>query len=730
MPFVIARSLRVLCCLFSHLPQPLCLLVVVSLGLLVSSSAGCSKKVGVSGPPESGGEPISAAKALIYLQADLESVDQVLITVANRALAGRLGPLRDFQTLADQEQGDLAGILEERVETAVTKIESEKALHDKFIVNEFEPGWTRAASEWQRVASARDKFEREERKAQQTALALGAEHRWFWLASLVAVAALLALFTVDRRHEVRRYLNGGRARGLALGKVLLGLLAVLGLLTASLFFASDGILVDWLDRSPGTNAVARIADGAAEDAAKTSELQTRQSTQRKEIEALREKLEAEFGRVLPAKRAAPLFDRWWAYWEAATKRRAQLKSLEQCQARVDLDLAAIKTDEAAIATALDATEKWRRQANRLCGFIGLALTSLVAFGAVIFARSVKSRTRKLTNTCPLCLTEGSLKEAGNGDGQGLAEGMVRCKAVISESPFEECMFDFPSMFRPVPKVCFPTLGIPSAGKTHWLAMVYRELNKGNFPKEVEFAKIRSSSSDDFERIVDDILVSKSSPGANQHHSMPRPLVFNFLDHDRLGRSNILVNIFDYSGEVLRAMTLEDQQRKRAFTADGYFFFLDPTKSSDEQTQPLANFRQDVRTVKGLRAGQQIRCPIALCVPKIDLMPTEDYARGGNIVDKFYDDLRDIGWGMDEVTIKKRSDLMRRLRDDIWPGWEIERQIDDLFGGRYMFFPLTPVGLNEPGEQDLSKRTIAPVGILHPLMWLLHMNGYPVLSSIK
>ncbi len=732
MPFGFAKMSRFCCSLWGQSRQPFSLIPVVALAIALAGNAGCSKKVGYSAPLEAGGEPVSAAKALIQLQADLESIDLVIIAAANRALDGRFGPLRDFQRLADQEQGDLAGILDERVEAAVKKVEGENAIHDKFIANEFEPAWKQAAAERQRVATSRDTFEREERKAQQTALALGTEHRWFWLASLVAVAALLALLAVDKRHEVRRYLNGGRAKGLALGKVLLALLALLCILTASLFFASDGILVDWLDRSSGATAAARIAENSTEDAEKLAELQTRQSAQRKEVDTLREKLETEFSRVLPAKEAVSLFDRWWAYWEAATKRRAQLKSLEQCRARLEVDLAAIKTDEAAIGTARDATERWRRQANRLCGFIGLALTSLVAIGGVMFARSTKGRTRKLANTCPLCLTEGSLKEAGDGDGGGqqLAEGMVRCEAVISESPFEECRFDFPSMFRPVPKVCFPTLGIPSAGKTHWLAMVYRELNKGNFPEEVEFAKIRSSSSEDFERIVDDILVSKSKPGATQTSVMPRPLVFNFIDHDRLGRSNILVNIFDYSGEVLRSMTLEDHQRKRAFTADGYFFFLDPTKSSDEQTQPLANFRQDVRTVKGLRAGQQIRCPVALCVPKIDLMPDEDYARGGNIVDRFYDDLRDIGWGMDEASITKRSVLMRRLRDDIWPGWEIERQIDDLFGGRYMFFPLSPVGLNEPGERDLAKRTIAPVGILHPLMWLLHMNGYPVLSSGK
>ena len=204
------------------------------------------------------------------------------------------------------------------------------------------------------------------------------------------------------------------------------------------------------------------------------------------------------------------------------------------------------------------------------------------------------------------------------------------------------------------------------------------------------------------------------------------MVFNFQDQDRPVRSDILVSIFDYSGEVLRQMTLEDHQRKRALTADGYFFFLDPTKTADEQYKELLKFSQDVRTVKGLRAGQQIRCPIALCVPKIDLMPVQPYARGGNFVDKFYADLEDIGWGMDMASIKKRSDLMRGLRDAIWPNWHLERKIDDLFGGRYMFFPLTPMGLNKPGETVLSNRIIAPVGILHPLMWLLHMNGFPVL----
>ena len=32
-----------------------------------------------------------------------------------------------------------------------------------------------------------------------------------------------------------------------------------------------------------------------------------------------------------------------------------------------------------------------------------------------------------------------------------------------------------------------------------------------------------------------------------------------------------------------------------------------------------------------------------------------------------------------------------------------------------------------GETDLSLRTISPFGLLEPLLWLLEMNGYPVLD---
>lgn len=328
----------------------------------------------------------------------------------------------------------------------------------------------------------------------------------------------------------------------------------------------------------------------------------------------------------------------------------------------------------------------------------------------------------------MCMAVGKLEPVT----EGAATDMVRCSNVISDNPFEECHFTFNSLYRDMTKLCFPTLGHPSSGKTHWLAMTYRELNQGNYPASVQFDKVRSDSSEDMDRIVDDLINSRLSTMATMVDRLPRPLLFNFRDHDRLGASNLMVSIFDYSGEVLQRMTLNDPQRRRALDADGYLFFLDPTQRSEEQVKELIDFREDVRVLRKVRSGQALRAPVALCVSKIDLLVNQEYADPGGTgpIGRFYKELEEIdpaGTGLTLEIVQRRSDAIRRLRDTIWPGWQIEKQIHELFGGRCLFFPLTPVGMTELGIEDLGQRTIQPYGILDPLMWLLHMNGYNVLE---
>ena len=151
-----------------------------------------------------------------------------------------------------------------------------------------------------------------------------------------------------------------------------------------------------------------------------------------------------------------------------------------------------------------------------------------------------------------------------------------------------------------------------------------------------------------------------------------------------------------------------------------------------QAKALDDVRADFGLREGLVGGKALLLPRALCVSKIDLLARQSYALpdGGDAVARFYEDLAKIdpsGEGMTLDVIEARSRVVAGLRDTIWPGWQIERAVDDLFGGRVMFFPLTPVGLDGRGESDLSLRTIAPFGLLEPLAWLLQMNGYPVLQ---
>jgi hypothetical protein len=364
---------------------------------------------------------------------------------------------------------------------------------------------------------------------------------------------------------------------------------------------------------------------------------------------------------------------------------------------------------------------------------GLGAVLLIVSGGtgVVLNCFIRRRTERVAQTCPRCMATGKLKRVppsgGGPTDRNLEE--VRCSNIIRDDPYEECDFQFFAQYRDYAKLSFPTLGVAESGKTHALTMVYRELNQGRYPDKVHFEKVKSGGSEAFDQLVERILSHRMGTSATEAERLPHPLIFNFRDRDPFGTSDVLVNIFDYAGAITAVRSLSDFDRRRALNGDGFFFFLDPSAPSEMQSAALNNFRQDLRVLKKLRAGRRIHTPVALCVTKIDLLVNAPYARTGNAINDFYSELSRVDQSSAPLSlelIRRRSALVAQLRDVIWPNWEIERQVRGLFGERFMFFPVTPVGLNELGEKDLGKRTINPYGILEPLMWLLHMNGYPVL----
>lgn len=571
--------------------------------------------------------------------------------------------------------------------------------------------------------------------AGQAASLLSVDKRWFWLFGLVAVATLVGLVFYDRRHELRRVLNGGRARKMGLSKILTVILVVLACLTLTTFLMGDRIYEALLTVGLGekTSPRASIMAEEAELRAEIEAIQQARGDLQQRQEQLQDEYQGKLADALPARNQLP--SRWKQLRSQIAEVSELVALLDSLPQVMEADLGKLEVVARDLEAQTEQTAWYLRLRQFVRGGLGLALIGLAAAGGFVYRRGVAARRELMANTCPLCMGTNRLEpvpEYARRSGVPGGVTAVRCKNVISEDPYEECDYTFMDVYRPLTKLCFPTLGVPQAGKTHWLTMLYWELNRGNYPPSIQFEKIKSQSSEDYDVIVEEILTVRIGTAATQRDRIPHPLVFNFRDRDRWGRSNVLVNIFDYSGEVTSDLGVEDYRRRRALEGDGFFFFLDPTYPSEPQAKALADFREDIRLVKGMRTGKRVRMPVALCVPKIDILAGQSYALpdGGDAIARFYDDLSEIdptGEAMTIEVIDARSRLTARLRDTIWPGWRIERQINDLFGGRYMFFPLTPVGLDGRGETDLSLRTISPFGLLEPLVWLLEMNGYPILE---
>lgn len=641
--------------------------------------------------------------------------------------------LTELERIDNETRQELANVLQANVRPVVDNLDGAIAEIDQQLAA-MEDAWLATRTALNETRLLLFDVEGSRRVAGQFASLLSVDKRWFWLFGLVAVATLVGLVFHDRRHEIRRVLNGGRARAMGLSKFLSAALVVLAILTLTTFLMGDRIYEALLTVGLGDQTSPRAAMEARQTA--IDEAIEKLTNERQALEQSHQSLQDDYRRrltdAMPAGNRVPL--RWKQFRQHLLHVTETLAVLESLPSAMETDRAELNQLSRELDEETQAAARYLRLRRWLRGGLGLALLGLAVGGGCLYHRGVRARRELTANTCPLCLGVDHLQQAPNYARRSDMPPVeaVQCTNVVSEEPYEECDYTFMDAYRQLTKLCFPTLGVPQAGKTHWLTMLYWELNRGNFPRSIQFEKVKSQSSEDYDIIVEEILSARIGTAATQRDRIPHPLIFNFQDRDPCGRSNVLVNIFDYSGEVTSDMGVEDYRRRRALDADGYFFFLDPTYPSEPQAKALADFREDLRLVRGIRTGKRLRTPVALCISKIDVLAGQSYASpdGGDAIAKFYDDLARIdptGESTNLKVIEARSRLTAQLRDTIWPGWQIERQIHDLFGGRYQFFPLTPVGLDGRGETDLSLRTISPFGLLEPLTWLLQMNGYPVLE---
>jgi hypothetical protein len=223
---------------------------------------------------------------------------------------------------------------------------------------------------------------------------------------------------------------------------------------------------------------------------------------------------------------------------------------------------------------------------------------------------------------------------------------------------------------------------------------------------------------------------RTRPTAAVEGQFPYPVALHFQDLDpHPGRA--MLHLFDFGGEITARAADTSVLRRRALRMDGFLFFLDPTQPPDRQRDAFHRFSEDVREERHVRRGRPVPVPVAVCLTKLDLIPTRT-----ELSTRALPWLRRLRRQAAAVTLpllEERSRLVVEALGSLCPGWNLGRELTAQFGRRWLFFPLTPVGLEEselegPQVTDLATRTFAPFGVVEPVLWLLHMQGYQVFPA--
>jgi hypothetical protein len=348
----------------------------------------------------------------------------------------------------------------------------------------------------------------------------------------------------------------------------------------------------------------------------------------------------------------------------------------------------------------------------------------------------RAAARRTRGTCPRCLSFGKLKERqsqeydeNNPDGR-----IVECG---------ECHYQMRPAHRESQRLCVPTLGYPQSGKTLWLIMFHELVRYGRASTALaHLERMRSLTAGEeaeFDATIQEVLAHHEPAHTRMDpKNIPWPILFHFSNSAVFGPDSGLVNIFDFAGSTMYRDFEGTRLQERALNMDGFLYFLDPTRPEtfESQNEELRHFRDRIRAKTPV--GQGLSAPVAVCITKLDMLAKDVAGKG--VFRTFVERLQqgpdasspDNGSTVDQPPslsrIRWRHDLFRDWRTTLFPGWEVEEQFSNLFGGRYMFFPMSSVGFLEPGEKDLAKRNYQPFAIVEPILWLLHMSGFQTLRE--
>lgn len=417
-------------------------------------------------------------------------------------------------------------------------------------------------------------------------------------------------------------------------------------------------------------------------------------------------------------------------------------------------------DEKARLDRLEGGARWRSIAVATFRIVMAVTLFVLAIAPYWMARRARRAALRLAaRTCPRCFRLDTLKvertgarrEEGGAISSSRRGRKPAPKPVEPQEPGDaevvcnKCGLRFRKSYLRVPRLCFPAVGVRSSGKTHMLATAYDRVRKRTVPTVATVQPAKSTNEGEaerrFEQFIHLIVNLRGEAGATDR-TLPNPILVHVKDTDPKGPNGALVNLFDYSGELVNRDVDVNQLKATAVRMDGFMLFLDPTQlygeeakvTLEEQLSMLDEFLAEIRKQRKVPVGGAVPVPVAVCIPKFDLLLTENPISGQAVPFTRYL-LEQLTPGNPRETslamIRERSDVVEQMLPMMFPGVDVREIVEGYFGRQVMFFPISSVNLieSELGIKDLARRSaIVPYGVAEPIVWLLHMHGYEVFAG--
>ena len=382
------------------------------------------------------------------------------------------------------------------------------------------------------------------------------------------------------------------------------------------------------------------------------------------------------------------------------------------------------TEEMAKLERLVASAKWWTVAA-VVARVAVALVLFVFCFAPLWKaiRANRAALKLASRQCPRCFKLDKLRIERRGaiDREPVGKRFAKQPATPErrekkETGYVECAncgLRLRLSYLKVRRLCFPAVGVPGSGKTHMLATAYHNVQRGMAPSTAAIQQAPSLGDKRFDQYIELIVESRGTAGGTVH-ALPDPIMIHVRDNDAAGSNTALVNLFDYSGELLNDKIDLSELRKNAVRMDGFMLFLDPTQlyggsgrvTLKAQLAKMKEFLTDMRDERGVAVGTVIPVPVAVCIPKFDMLLTENPI-GGQAVHFTRHMMANLNPDPKRNSLRviaARSELVEQMLPLMFPGIDVRDIVEGFFGKQVMFFPVCSVNMieSELGVADLSE----------------------------